>query len=173
MKDLNSEWARSQIEAAAEGSLSPGDRARFAEAMAADASLERAVRQAKRVQLDLARMRASRVPPGLWRSLLAIPRTASEPAARPMRRPLIAAGVGAALAAVALTLLLKPTSPSPSTEEQARAVADFELAMSYLQESTEIARTELTTALGGALQRALAGNRDATRDERSRSNTGD
>jgi hypothetical protein len=77
----------------------------------------------------------------------------------------------AAVAAIALTALLEtprtpPVAPAVSPGAQAQAVADFAVAMTYLRRSAEIASTDVTTAVRGA----LPGGRDTARDNERKSN---
>jgi hypothetical protein len=60
---------------------------------------------------------------------------------------------------------------------QARAVSDFETAMTYLHRSAAIAGTEVTAAVGGGLRDALTVGRDAVQrnprqDRQERKNGG-
>jgi hypothetical protein len=173
VNDLDNDWARSQVEAAADSSLSPSDAARFREAMAGDESLRQQLQRSLRLKRDLEQLRTTAVPRGLLRKLLGIP--AASAARRPVGHGgrLVAASVGVVVAAAAIALLLPPNPPQPSVDEQARAVADFELAMSYLRESTEIANSEVTAALGDGLRRALHASRDTPKDEQPTPGTGD
>ena len=73
MSDLNGEWARTQLEAWADGSLEGESRARMAAAIAADPQLAAAAERAAAVQRALRALPHERVPAGLRRRLLAIP----------------------------------------------------------------------------------------------------
>ena len=167
MTDLERRWAWSQTEAMADQSLSPDDVQRMRAEMARDPALRAAVERAVRLRAALRRLPRSAVPASLALRLLRIPG-----AARPIRgRALSAVAAAASLAIVAALALLPRTGPPPS--ELHAAVAEFEVAMAYLQRSAVLARIEATNAVGGGLQDALAASREALRNEQTNSQNGD
>ncbi len=154
-RDLNEEWARSQLEAWADGSLPGEGRERMAAALAADPKLRAAAERAVAVQRALRASSPARMPAGLRRRLLAIPAGSSN-VWRGLALP-AAASVAAALVAV---VWLWPEPPSPQEDPRVAAVAqDLELAMRYLQKSARITENEVANALGSGLREAV----DATR----------
>ena len=164
-QDLNREWARSQIEAWADGSLAGESLERMNAALAADTRLKAAAERALAVRRALHESRAERMPGGLRRRLLAIP--SLEPRRSTYWWALPAAAVGAAIVAVALSLW--PAAPPP-LDQRAAAVQDFELAMRYLRDSASVTQIDVTTALGTGLQEALIKSRDSL--ERTTDETG-
>jgi hypothetical protein len=169
VSDLDDRWAWSQVEAMADGTLPRADEQRMRTAMAADVRLREAVALAATVRGELKRLARAPVPPSQRRRLLRIPSASPRAQSRRVRGLVPAAAlVGAAVAAIALTALLETprTPPVASPEAQAQAVADFAVAMSYLRRSAEIASTDVTTAVRGA----LPGGRDTARDNERKPN---
>lgn len=163
-RDLNREWARSQIEAWADGSLAGESLERMSTALAGDARLKAAAERAVAVRRALRASAAERMPGGLRRRLLAIPGAE--------RRTtywwaLPAAAVAVAIVAVAVTL--RPAAPPP-IDPRVAAVQDFELAMRYLRDSAALTRLEVSTTLGAGLQEALVTSRESL--ERATDETG-
>ena len=177
MTDIDRQWAASQVEAMADGSLTPADARRMRAAMAREPALRSAVEHAIALRGALARLAGSPVPrPLLWR-LLAIPQR--NPAARPPRRRQLAwglAGVAAAAVALAATLLQhrydEREREAAEAFAQAQALAQVELAMAYLQESSAIAGAHLAEALRTSMRAAAATSRKAMRDDEEQSDGG-
>jgi len=165
-QDLNREWARSQIEAWADGSLSGESLERMNAALAADARLKAAADRAVAVRRALRALRASsaeRMPAGLRWRLLAIPGAER----RSYWWALPAAAAAVAIVAVALTL--RP-APPPTIDQRVAAIQDFELAMRYLRDSASLAQSDVTFELGSGLQEALVKSRESL--ERTTDETG-
>jgi anti-sigma factor RsiW len=163
--DLNQEWARSQIEAWADGSLEGESLERMNAALAADTRLKAAAERAFAVHRALRESRADSMPGGLRWRLLAIP--AREPRRSTYWWALPAAA--AAVAIVAVALVLQPTAPPP-VDQRVAAVHDFELAMRYLRDSASFTQVDVTTRLGAGLQEALETSRESL--ERTTNETG-
>lgn len=154
-RDLNREWARSQIEAWADGSLAGESLERMSAALASDTRLRAAAERAVAVRRALRASSPERMPAGLRRRLLAIPGT------HPRSTywwVLPAAATAAAVLAVAL--VLRPTAPPP-IDQRVVAVQEFELAMRYLRDSARITQSEATDAVGSGLQGAWAVSRES------------
>jgi anti-sigma factor RsiW len=153
-RDLNGEWARTQLEAWADGSLSGDNRERMAAALVADPKLRSAAERAVAVHRALRASSPPPMPAGLRRRLLAIP-AGSRNVWRTFALP-----VAASVAAVfAVAMWLRP-EPPPQVDPRVAAVAqDLETAMRYLQKSARITENEVTNALGSGLRDAV----DATR----------
>jgi anti-sigma factor RsiW len=164
-RDLNSEWARSQIEAWADGSLVGESLARMNAVLANDPRLKAAAERAVAVRRALREPRAEPMPGGLRNRLLAIP--AREPRHSTYWWALPAAA--AAVAIVAVAVALGPTAPPP-TDPRVAAVQEFELAMRYLRDSASVTQVDVTTVLGAGLQEALIKSRDSL--ERTTNETG-
>lgn len=154
-QDLNREWARSQIEAWADGSLAGESLERMNTVLAGDARLRAAAERAVAVRDALRASAAERMPAGLRYRLLAIPG----------RQPrstywwaLPAAATAAAI--VAVVLVLGPTAPPP-IDQRVAAVQDFELAMHYLQKSARFTQSEVTDVVGSGLQGAWTLSRES------------
>ena len=142
-RDLNDEWARTQLEAWVDGSLEGESRARMAAAM------QRALRALPREP----------VPRGLRRRLLAISRR-SAGARRSFLLPAMASAAAAAVAVVAVAVWLRPDTPAP-LDERAAAIQEFETAMRYLQKSARTTQGRVTSAVGVGLRDAFAATRQA------------
>ena len=153
-RDLSEEWARSQLEAWADGSLSGDSRERMAAALAADPRLRAAAERAVAVRRALRASPSAPMPGGLRRRLLAIP-AGSVSVWRTFALPVAAAAAAAFVAIV----WLRP-EPPPQQDPRVAAVAqDLETAMRYLQKSARITENEVTNAVGSGLRDAV----DATR----------
>ena len=153
-RDLNGEWARAQLEAWADGSLTGESRERMAAALAASPSLRAAAERAVAVQRALRAAAPEPMPAGLRRRLLAIP-GGSPRVWRSFALP-VAAGVAAAFV---VAVWLRP-EPPPQEDPRVAAVAqDLETAMRYLQKSARITENQVTNAVGSGLRDAV----DATR----------
>ena len=158
-RDLNHEWARSEIEAWVDGSLTGERRARMAAALAADPALREAAERAAAVRRALRAPGVAPLPVGLRGRLLAIPGRSAPAWRRSWTMP-AAAGAVAAIAAVAIVLSLRPTAPPPP-DPRVVAVQEFELAMRYLQKSARITQSGVTNAVGAGLRDAFAASRAA------------
>jgi anti-sigma factor RsiW len=163
-RDLNREWARSQIEAWADGSLAGDSLERMNAALSTDATLKAAAERALAVRRALRAFSAERMPSGLRRRLLAIPG-----AERRKTYWWALPAAATAVAIVAVALVLRPTAPPPVDPRMA-AVQDFELAMRYLHESASLTRFEVSATLGAGLQEALVTSRESL--ERATDETG-
>ena len=154
-RDLNREWAESQLEAWADGSLSAANRERMKAMLAADARLKAAADRAAAVRRAL-QASAPPMPRGLRRRLLAIPGQAWP------SWPLLAVPATAfAIAVVGVALLLEPAAPPPTPDPRVAAVQEFELAMHYLQKSARVTEIEVTAAVGTGLRDALVTSRES------------
>ncbi|HEY3517956.1 MAG TPA: hypothetical protein VGL98_12990 [Gammaproteobacteria bacterium] len=168
-RDLNEEWARTQLEAWADGSLTGDSRARMEAAIAADPHLKAAAERAVAVQRALREPVAVSMPRGLRGRLLAIPGQA--PRAR--RSFFVPALVSAAAAAavVAVALWFRPEPPTPPVDSQVAAVTqDVEIAMRYLQKTASITQRHVTSAVGTGFGDAITVTRGAL--EKSSEQTG-
>ena len=150
-RDLNEEWAKTQLEAWADGSLTRENRERMAAALAANPALRAAAERAVAVHRALRTLPRAPMPSGLRKRLLAIP-AGSRSVWRPFALP-VAAAVAAALVAV---VWLQPEPPQPVDPRVAAAAQDLETAMRYLQRSARITENEVTSALGAGLRDAVA-----------------
>lgn len=153
-RDLSEEWARTQLEAWADGSLTRENRERMAAALAADPQLRAAAERAAAVHRALRQLPQAPLPRGLRGRLLAIPGRSAW--------PVFALPAAAAVAvAVVAALWLRPETPPPIDAERVAAMQDFETAMRYLQRSARITENEVTSALGAGLRDAVATSREA------------
>jgi anti-sigma factor RsiW len=163
-KDLNDEWAWTQLEAWADGSLTGESRVRMDAAIAADPQLAAAADRAVAVPRALHGAADVRIPSGLRRRLLAIPSRAPR-ARRAFFVPALAsAAAAAAVVAGALWLRPEPARPPPDPRVVA-AAQDLETAMRYLQKSAVITQGHVTNAVGTGLRDAFAASRDAVARE--------
>jgi anti-sigma factor RsiW len=157
-RDLNEEWAWTQLESWADGSLTGESRARMAAAIAANPRLEAAAGRAVAVRRALRAAQPEKVPRGLRGRLLAIP--GREPRARSFALPAFASAA-VAVAVVAGVLWLQPDAPPPVDPRVAAAAQDFETAMRYLQKSARITQGHVESAVGTGLRDAFDASRDA------------
>ena len=163
MTELDRTWAETQIEAMADGSLSPDAEERMLAVMSRDDRLAERVEQSRRLHRELSQLGEVPVPRGLKRRLWGIPavsrdsnRTRSWAAAI-----WVPAGFVAAAASVALTVNLFFGVPGQSADDAAMeaAVQDFTIVMAYLQKSAVMARNEVNEAVGSGMLDALAVSR--------------
>jgi len=159
-RDLNGEWAKTQLEAWADGSLTGESRERMAAALAASPSLRAAAARAVAVHRALRASAPEPVPAGLRRRLLAIP-GGSTNVWRAFALP-VAAAVAAAFVAV---VWLRPEPPMPEDPRVAAVAQDLETAMRYLQKSARITENEVTNAVGSGFRDAVAATRAAVGQE--------
>ena len=158
-RELNEEWAWTQLEAWADGSLTGESRARMAAAIAADPRLMAAAERAVAVHRALGAAEPPAMPSGLRRRLLAIPNQAPR-ARRPFFMPALVSAAAAA-AIVAAALWLRPEPAPPVDPRVAAATQDFETAMRYLQKSAVITQGHVESAVGTGLRGAFTASRDA------------
>jgi anti-sigma factor RsiW len=159
-KDLSEEWAWTQLEAWADGSLTGESRARMDAAIAADPRLRAAAERAVAVESALRAASPVHMPRGLRRRLLAIPSQAPR-ARRSFLIPALASAA-AAVAVIAGVLWLQPQPAEPPPDPRLVAAAqDLETAMRYLQKSAVITQGHVTSAVGTGLRDTLAASRNA------------
>jgi anti-sigma factor RsiW len=165
-KELHNEWASSQIESYADDGLSGAARSRMEDAVRADRRLRAAVARARAVRAALRRARPEPLPAGLRSRLLRIPGPALP------RWPAFAITTATAAAAVAVLLWQRPEPTPPPADERAAAVADFELAMKYMQKTAAITSKAVNDRVGGGLREALTISGNSLRESAQRKNTG-
>jgi anti-sigma factor RsiW len=176
VNEIEKRWAWSQVEEMADGGLSADDARRMRVAMAQDTELQNAVRRALRLRRELSRLRAGPVPRSFSLRLMRIPQPAR--GKRPNRWPL-AGALAATLAIAALALGISalrdraPKTSAATEERRAEAVADFAIAMTYLQRSAALARTEVGAAVRDGVRDAIDVSRAAVRDKPHASDNGD
>jgi hypothetical protein len=155
-QDLSREWARSQIEAWADGSLAGESLERMHSALANDARLRAAAERAVAVRRALRDSPGASMPAGLRLRLLAIPGNPSRTWF--VALPAMASALAAAI--VGAVFLLRPDAPPP-IDQRVAAVQDFELAMRYLRDSASVTQTEVTATVGARLRDALVTSRES------------
>jgi len=159
-KDLNEEWAWTQLEAWADGSLTGESRARMDAAIAADARLRAAAERAVAVHRALRAAPAVSMPRGLRSRLLAIPSQAPRARRSYFVPALASAAVASAVIAAVLWLNLHDAQPPPDPRVVPSA-QDLETAMRYLQKSAVITQGHVESAVGTGLRDAFVASRDA------------
>ena len=167
-RDLNEEWARTQLEAWADGSLTGESRARMAAAIATDPRLKAAAERAAAVRRALREPEAVSMPRGLRGRLLAIPGQAPR-ARRSLFVPALVSA-GAAAAVVAAVLWLTPQPPGSVDARVAAVTQDVETALRYLQKTASITQGHVSSAVGSGFGDAFTVTREAL--ERGTEQTG-
>lgn len=158
-RDLNEEWAWTQLEAWADGSLTGESRARMAAAIAADPRLEAAAERAAAVRRALRESPAESMPRGLRSRLLAIPGQAPRARRSSFMPALVSAAAAAAV--VAATLWLRPEAPAPVDPRVAAVTQDVETALRYLQKTASITQGHVSSAVGLGFGDAFTVTREA------------
>jgi anti-sigma factor RsiW len=154
-QDLNGEWARSQIEAWVDGSLTEANRERMRAALQRDPQLRAAAERAAAVRRALREALPAPLPRGLRRRLLAIPARSGR-----VWGPRFALAVAAGVAALAVAVWWQ-RPVEPTLDERVAALADLELAMHYIQKSARFTQSEVTGAVDSGLQGAWARSRES------------
>lgn len=166
-KDLHNEWAWSQIEAYADGSLDGAAHERMRAELANDARLRAAVERADAVRAALREIHSAPLPRGLRGKLWRIP------GQRVMHWSWLAVPAAAAMAtiaAIAIAPLL--TSPQVEPDPSVAALREFELAMTYVQKTAAITSQEVSGTVGGGVLDALRTSRQSLRNAESKQETG-
>lgn len=155
MTELDIRWARTRVEAMADGSLSRKDERRMRALLAGDTELRRAVAQARALRKALRGLRGEPVPASILARLSKIPAAATPPRQRWSIERLSWASAAAAAGAVAAVLVLA-TQPDPARDDpRIAALRDFELAMAYVHRSYEIAGEHVKRTMERELREAL------------------
>lgn len=155
------EWAWSQVEAMADGSLKPAQRQRMRQAMALDPQLQHAVQSARGLLRRLwGEPRVASSWRALWR-LWRIPGQASADAATWSDRGWPQWALATLVVAVVWVFALRPglfptQQDAQYLSQQQAALHDFDIAMSYMRKSAEISQRATGRSLGGGLSRALS-----------------
>jgi hypothetical protein len=160
-KDLRNEWAWSQVEGHADGSLEGVALERMQAALRNDPQLRAAVGRAGAVRAALRRARAVPLPAGLRAKLLRIPGPALP------RWTTLAAATTAAAPVVGGLWLAREPAPQPP-DPRVAALEEFNVAMKYVRKSAAITSKEVTDRVGGGLRDALAVGGNALRDADAR-----
>ena len=163
-QDLNGEWAQSQLEAWADGSLTGANLERMNAALQGDARLRAAAVRAVAVRRALRDPSGAPLSAGLRLRLLAIP-------GKPFRSWHLALPAAAsALAIIGVAFLLWPAASPPPPDPRVVAIQEFDLAMHYLQKSARMTESGVTIAVGTGLREALTTSRESL--ERTTKETG-
>jgi hypothetical protein len=171
MTELDKAWAESQVEAMADGSLSPEAEQRMVTIMRIDKELAGRVEMAIALRKSLRQLKAAPVPKGLVWRLWHIP-SQNRRVGVGWWMPV---GLVAAAASVALTLGIFFGVSGPTAEEEARAAAvqDFTIVMAYLQKSALMATSEVNEAVGSGVLDALAVSRGMMERKETEGSQGD
>jgi len=170
MTELDRAWARTQVEAMADRSLSPEAERRMRALMASDPELAAEVERAAMLRQSLRALVRRPAPKGQFRRLWQIPT-----ADRPRAAYWAPASVLATVAAVAVAIGIFRIGPGPSPDDLAReqAMQDFAIAMAYLQKSATMASNEVNEAVGIGVLDAWSIGRGTIRDSVSRGMQGE
>jgi anti-sigma factor RsiW len=160
MTELDHRWATLQIEALADGSLSPEAERRMRDLIRANPDLARQLEAAVALRRQLRRLARAPVPRGLAWRLWNIPSTG-----RRQSTWWIPATATAGIASLAIALGMLFYSQGPTEEELAREAAaqDFAIVVAYLQKSVLVARDEVNKTVGSEIVNALEKSRRAIR----------
>jgi anti-sigma factor RsiW len=158
MTELDQTWAQTQIEAMADGTLSPEGEERMRTAMDRDPDLAKRVEQARVLRQLLGRMKNDTpVPRGLWWRLWRIP---AQDRARGFGLWMPAGVLATALVAVlGFNLYLGTSEPTLDAAEQAAAIEDFAITLAYLQKGAVMAQNEINETFGSGVASALTASR--------------
>lgn len=158
MTELDRTWAETQIEAMADGTLSPEAEERMRTAMNRDSDLAKRVEHARALRRVLGRMKNDTpVPRGLMWRLWRIP---AQDRARGFGMWMPAGVLATALIAVlGFNLYLGTSEPALNEAEQAAAMEDFAITMAYLQKGAMMAQNEINEAFGSGVASALTTSR--------------
>ncbi len=156
MTDLDSRWAWSKVEAMADGSLSRDEKRRMRAVLEREPELSAAVARARTLRRALRRLGKAPVPRSLHARLLKIPAQSGDRSRAKTEVWSWTSATAAASAMVAALVLL--TQPEPADDPRAAALRDFELAMTYLHRSYEIAGGHLKRTLERELKEAFRVN---------------
>jgi anti-sigma factor RsiW len=159
-RDLNEEWAWTQLEAWADGSLTGESRSRMDAAIAADERLRAAAERAAAVRRALRAASPVSMPRGLRGRLLAIPSRAPRARRSFFVPALTSAATAVAVLVAVLWLSREPAQPPPDPRVVA-AARDLETAMRYLQRSAVITQDHVSSAVGSGVRETLAASRNA------------
>jgi hypothetical protein len=164
LTDLNGEWAWTQVEAFADGSLEGVALERMQRALESDPRLRRAVARARSVRRELGLLPKHGPSMAFLLRLLQTP--PADPGARRQRIAIPAVGALAAAAIVAgISLWIgSGPAPKPTDAQTAAALQQLELAVHYMRKSAAIAHEELNAAVGHGLREALTVSRESVRD---------
>jgi hypothetical protein len=158
MSELDRAWARTQVEAMADGSLSPEASGKMAALMASDPAVAREVGQARALRQEIKRLTRTRVPRGLFWRLWRIPTADRVPWSYWAPAGVVAT---AAVAVLGLNLLLTEPGLTPQELAREQAVQDFAITLAYLQRSAELTRVELDEVMADGVRGAVAISRQA------------
>ena len=151
-RELNEEWAWTQLEAWADGSLSDGSRERMDAAIAGNPRLAAAAQRARAVQRALrVSSPAATMPRQLRRRLFAIPGGSRQGRSFIVRA---LASAAAAAAVVAGVLWLRPETPLPDDLDPRLVAArqDLDTAMRLLHRSVIIIEGHVANAVGTGMR---------------------
>lgn len=160
MTELDHRWATLQIEALADGSLSPEAERRMRDLIRDDPELARQLDAAVALRSRLRRLGRAPVPRGLAWRLWKIPSAGRRRSGFWLP---VTALAGVASFALALGLLLYGQGPSEEELAREAAAQDFALVVAYLQKSVVVAREEVNKAVGTEMVNALEKSRRAIR----------
>lgn len=174
MRSIDSQWAWSQIEAMADGSLSSGDVRRMREAMAREPALAAAVARARALRRELGTLGRTPVPASLTGRLLAIPSSGENAGRAPSTvMSWSSATVAASLFAAAVLALMQPRLDEAYEHEREQAyearaaLRDLEHTLIYVRRSSVTARDEVEEAVGRTVRNALERGLAALSDDAS------
>lgn len=160
MTELDHRWATLQIEALADGSLSPDAERRMRDLIRSNPDLARQLERAIALRRKLRQLSRASVPRGMFWRLWRIPS-----AGRRRSGFWIPALAVAGIASFAIALGLLVYTQGPTEEELAREAAaqDFAIVVAYLQKSVLVVRDEVNKTVGSEMVNALEKSRRAIR----------
>jgi hypothetical protein len=165
-KDLRNEWAWSQVEAYADGSLQGPSVERMQAAVRDDPRLADSVERARALHRALRADGAVPMPAALRLRLLGLPSPGAP-------RRWVAAPAALALAALAVTAvwLTRETEPPPP-DPRIVAIQEFEIAMKYVRKSAAVTSQGVAGTVSTGMRDALVASRNSIRSADQRLETG-
>lgn len=146
MTELDRTWARSQIEAMADGSLEPNAERRMRALLNCDPELRAEYESAKALVRELKGLADVPVPRHLRRKLSGIPS-----AERAQYWVPASAFATVAVAALAVSLFFGLRGPTAEELERQATIEDFAITMAYLQKGVMMASNEINSTIGSGV----------------------
>jgi anti-sigma factor RsiW len=170
--ELRDGWAWAHVEAMADGSLDAVQADRMRDAMTADPSLAAAVARARELRLALVSLPPQALPRGLLTRLMRIPQERNGAARRSTWLKVAGPAFALSVAAAVAVLVMRPAPQETPDPEAAAAIAEFAVAMSYLQQTAVTTQDAINEQLRNGLQNAFEESRRTLFEDSNTENGG-